>query len=163
MYATVDKTYIKSNLLKENYIPHKSHTDIKENYEDTSIVQENKQPNNLENSKINHKNNINPSVWGPPYWYTLHTSAVHYPLYASPIVKERMKNRILAIPYEIPCALCRSHANAFIEIHKNTLDNIVSDRHSLGRFYVDFHNSVNKRYNKPEWTYEEAYKYYSGK
>lgn len=104
-----------------------------------------------------------PKVWGPFFWKTLHISAVHYPLQASPLVKERMKGRILAIPYEIPCSTCRPHASAFIESKKDELDKIVSGRHELGKFYTDFHNKVNERYNKPTWTYEQVYAFYGGK
>lgn len=104
-----------------------------------------------------------PKVWGPPFWFSLHVSAAHYPENPSQIVRERMKNRILAIPYEVPCSTCRPHASAFVESHREHLDKIVSNRHELGKFYVDFHNKVNKRYGKPEWTYEKAYKYYSGR
>jgi hypothetical protein len=38
----------------------------------------------------------------------------------------------------------------------------VSNRDSLGKFYTDFHNQVNKRYGKREWTYDEVYEKYSG-
>ena len=104
-----------------------------------------------------------PKIWGPAFWFSLHVSAAHYPDDPSQIVRDRMKQRILAIPYEVPCASCRAHASAFIESYRDKLDNIVSDKHELGKFYVDFHNKVNKRYAKPEWTYEKAYKVYSGK
>lgn len=107
-------------------------------------------------------NTADPRVWGPYFWTTLHISASHYPIEASPIVRERMKGRILSIPYEIPCQTCRNHAVAFVEKHRDNLDQIVSGRHQLGKFYVDFHNQVNKRYGKPEWTYEQAYRKYSG-
>jgi hypothetical protein len=112
---------------------------------------------------IEGRNTHDPKVWGPPFWFSLHVSSVYYPIEASPMVKERMKNRILAIPYEIPCEKCRTHAIAYIEENRDRLDNIVNGRESLGKFYVDFHNQVNKRYGKRIWTYEEAYKYYSGK
>lgn len=104
----------------------------------------------------------NPKIWGPHFWISLHLSAAYYPLEPSNIVKERMKGRILAIPYEVPCETCRPHASAFIEANRDRLDEIVSSRHSLGKFYVDFHNKVNERYNKPTWTYEQAYKFYRG-
>jgi hypothetical protein len=105
----------------------------------------------------------NPKVWGPAFWFSLHVSAAHYPENPSQIVRERMKQRILAIPYEVPCGTCRPHASAFIESNRDKLDKIVSNKHELGKFYVDFHNKVNKRYGKPEWTYDQAYKVYSGK
>lgn len=103
----------------------------------------------------------NPEIWGPAFWFSLHTSAVFYPKNPSPIVRERMKGRILAIPFEIPCAACKPHAMAFIEQNRNKLDSIVSSQNNLFNFYVDFHNKVNERYGKKTWTYEEAKKYYS--
>lgn len=103
-----------------------------------------------------------PKVWGPAFWFSLHVSAAYYPDNPSDIVRERMKQRILAIPYEVPCATCRPHASAFIESYRDKLDLVVSTKHELGKFYVDFHNKVNQRYGKPEWKYEDAYKVYSG-
>ena len=103
-----------------------------------------------------------PKIWGPAFWFSLHTSAAHYPDNPSEIVRERMKHRIMAIPYEVPCSTCRPHASEFIESYRDKLDQVVSNKHELGKFYVHFHNKVNKRYGKPEWTYEHAYKIYSG-
>lgn len=119
--------------------------------------------NNKKSVPIPINNSVgDPKVWGPPFWYTLHVSAAHYPLNPSSIVQERMKQRILAIPYEIPCAVCRPHASAFIENNRDNLDKIVSSRENLIKFYVDFHNQVNKRYGKPLWTYQQAIDKYSG-
>ena len=121
-------------------------------------------PRNIENKFTPVEGSTHdPKVWGPPFWYTLHVSAAYYPLSASPIVRERMKNRILAIPYEVPCESCRSHASAFIEKNRDNLDDIVSSRDKLGKFYVNFHNQVNKRYGKREWTYGEALRKYGPK
>jgi hypothetical protein len=112
--------------------------------------------------KNNSTSYVDPKIFGPIFWSQLHISASHYPITASPIVRERMKNRILAIPVELPCVKCSIHATQFIESHKDKLDQIVSGRHELGKFYTDFHNHVNKRYGKPEWSYEDVYKKYSG-
>ena len=123
---------------------------------------------NKDNSiQLNWKNEhvmstANPKICGPPYWFTLHISAAYYPYVANDIVKEKIKNKILAIPYDLPCPDCRTHALAFIEEQRENLDKIVYGRHSLGKFYVDLHNYVNRRYGKKEWVYEEAYKMYSG-
>jgi len=108
------------------------------------------------------KNLSDPRVWGPAFWFGLHTSAAHYPIHPSPIFKDRMKARILAIPFEIPCPQCKPHASAFIENRRQGLDNIVSSRQNLFNFYVDFHNKVNERYGKPHMSYEDAMKMYSG-
>jgi len=112
----------------------------------------------------------NPYVWGPAFWLSFHVSAAYYPVNPSKIVSERMKQRILAIPYELPCSSCRPHAISFIEPYrvqvaqdKDKLDVVVSSRENLVKFYVDFHNYVNKRFGKKQWSYKEAEDAYSGK
>lgn len=105
-----------------------------------------------------------PKVWGPIIWTSYHITASHYPENPSPIVKERMKWRIKAIPYELPCEDCRRHASSFIESKSDEeLNNIVSSKDNLIKFFVDFHNKVNERYGKPLWSHERAKKAYSGK
>jgi hypothetical protein len=100
------------------------------------------------------KSTMDPKIWGPPYWTSLHISAEHYPDNPSPITMARTKGRILGIPYEIPCQGCRPHAIAFIEAAD--IDKAVSSRKNLAEFYIDFHNKVNARYGKKIYTYEEA-------
>jgi hypothetical protein len=138
-------------------------TGQKEEYDNITIIEKNNDSDlNLNWKEEQGLSTNNPRVWGPAFWFTLHTSAMYYPENASPIVKERMKNRILAIPYELPCSSCRQHAIAFIESNRDKLDDIVSSNDKLFRFYVDFHNQVNARYGKREWTYDEARAAYSG-
>lgn len=100
----------------------------------------------------------NPKVWGPKFWASLHISALHYPKKASPIVNKMMQNRILAIPIELPCAHCRPHAFTYIETRKHELETVCSSNTNLFNFYVDFHNYVNNRYNKPIVSYDDARK-----
>lgn len=101
-----------------------------------------------------------PSYFGPSYWFVLHTTAKHYPKNPSPIVIERMKNFILAIPYTLPCETCQVHAIQYISNCAQQLDKICSTQETLFKFFVDFHNAVNKRLNKPFYSYEEASKLY---
>ena len=104
-----------------------------------------------------------PEIFGPAYWFTLHAGSVSYPIKASPITKEKMKHFILGIPVMLPCRNCQEHATAHIEKNFDKLDEIVSGRDSLFKFFVDFHNYVNVKNNKPEMSYEDAYKLYQGK
>ena len=110
-----------------------------------------------------YNNTHDPHMWGPAYWLCLHLSAVNYPENPSPIFRERLKGRILAIPYEIGCPACKPHASAYIEQNKSRLDEIVSSRKNLFNFYVDFHNKVNERYNKKIFSYKEAWDLYGNK
>lgn len=104
--------------------------------------------------------NNDPQVWGPKFWFTLHNGALYYPSLANPLFIERMKNFILGIPVMLPCIKCREHATAYIESKKDQLDLICRGKDSLFKFFVDFHNQVNVRNNKPEMSYEDAYKLY---
>lgn len=103
-----------------------------------------------------------PDYWGSAFWKSLHLSAFHYPDEASALVNNVMQNRILALPYEIPCATCRHHCMAYIDSNRSNLSKICSSKAGLFKFYVDFHNAVNKRKGKPEMSLEIAYKLYSG-
>lgn len=107
-------------------------------------------------------NTADPQVWGPSFWFSLHNGALRYPTKASPLVIARMKGFILGLPYILPCENCSVHAAAYIENIKDKLDHICSRRDSLFKFFVDFHNMVNKRYNKSIVSYDDAYKMYSG-
>lgn len=103
-----------------------------------------------------------PHFWGKSFWLSLHLSAYYYPENASVIVRDAMMNRILALPYEIPCANCRVHCMAHIDANKCNLSTICSTRDALFKFYVDFHNAVNRRKGVPEMPLDMAYAIYSG-
>ena len=105
----------------------------------------------------------NPNVWGPMLWFTLHNGAAKYPVKPSPLYISKMKDLITSLPYILPCISCQVHANNHIENHKNNLDDICSSREKVFKFFVDFHNSVNRRTNKKEMSYEDAFKMYNGK
>ena len=115
---------------------------------------------NYNNKVIEHYDNRNPSIWGPPFWFTLHNGALNYPSLANPLCIERMKNFIIGIPIMLPCETCKEHATAYIEKNKEFLDYTCSSRDNLFKFFVDFHNYVNIRQNKPVMGYDDAYKLY---
>jgi len=105
-------------------------------------------------------NGSSPEVFGPPLWFVFHNAAAHYPEAAAPIERERMKNILIGMPSLLPCAECKEHATMHIERNRANLDTITAGRRNLVRFFVDFHNYVNKRKGKPLFTYEEAERLY---
>lgn len=111
---------------------------------------------------VDHYSTSSPQIFGPPLWFSLHNASAHYPINPSPITSERMKNIIIGIPVLLPCKNCSEHATAYIEKNFDRLDDICSTRDKLFKFFVDFHNYVNVRYNKPVMSYEDAYKMYLG-
>ena len=123
---------------------------------------------NKDKTEINMKyeltegNGSSPDVFGPPFWFTLHNGASKYPDNPNNIVQKKMKDFIIAIPIMLPCLKCKDDATSFIESNLEKLDDIVSSKKNLFNFFVDFHNYVNKRYNKKIYTYEEAFILYNG-
>lgn len=105
------------------------------------------------------KNTVNPQVWGPSLWLFLHITSVNY-VYSKESSK-MMKNFIIALPYTLPCNDCSEHARKYIKDSLNILDNVCSSRNNLFKFFVDFHNYVNQRHNKPIFSYQEAWNMYS--
>tara|TARA_B100001059_G_scaffold217659_1_gene237115 strand:- start:1964 stop:2455 length:492 start_codon:yes stop_codon:yes gene_type:complete len=110
---------------------------------------------------LDNANPGSPEVWGPAFWFSLHNGATKYPLNASPLWRERMKSFIKGIPVMVPCEKCADHATAYIESCSN-LDEVVKNRVSLFKFFVDFHNFVNRRLGKHEIPLKTAIDLYTG-
>jgi hypothetical protein len=91
-----------------------------------------------------------PEEWGPPVWFTLHNGAAGYPLNPSEPTKVRMKWFIRGFPLMIPCLTCRDHATGMIEI--SNLDYVVASREALAYFFIEMHNTVNKRLGRPTFS-----------
>lgn len=120
------------------------------------------EPANIKWTTSRYTNMSDPNVWGPAFWFTLHNGASKYPISASPLIKERMKSFILGIPIMLPCYVCKVHATEHIENNKHKLEEICSGRDNLVKFFVDFHNIVNVKNNKPTLSVEEVNKIYNG-
>jgi hypothetical protein len=144
-YKTVSQIYYPSDSTL-----HKTHEPVLLVVDDVKNVKEN----------YHGVKNKLPHVFGPPIWFTLHNAASHYPIEASPIYAEKMKNIITAIPLLLPCQTCKLHSTAFIEQIKDFLPDICASRKNLFEFFVDFHNFVNKRLEKPIISYEQAHVLY---
>lgn len=99
-----------------------------------------------------------PAVWGPTFWRTFHTMAKYYSKNPSPIFAEKMKLYISAIPWILPCDKCRMHAQIYIDL--NLRDSTVANDENLTLFFFNFHNAVNKRLGKREYSIEEVKKMY---
>lgn len=104
-----------------------------------------------------------PDAWGPAFWFTLHNSALCYPQTPSVTQKYRMKGFIEGILAMLPCEDCHQHAHDYLSSRLTKLDTVVSSRDNLFAFYVDFHNAVNIRKDKPTMSVQTAYNMYANK
>lgn len=118
-------------------------------------------PNQLNLRILSQTELIDPKVWGPALWFSLHNGARHYPNNPSNTTMIGMKKFIQGLPYIIPCYDCSEHTKKFINSKTNSdINDSVSSKEKLFEFYVDLHNSVNYKLGKPVLTYYEAKKLY---
>ncbi len=95
------------------------------------------------------------AVWGPCVWYLFHTVAHHikedHPNF------ERAKNQFIAFSFRIatnlPCPECSQHATAYLS---KINPQMIKTKYDLKMLYINFHNAVNIRKDKPIFTIEEA-------
>ena len=99
-----------------------------------------------------------PDVFGPSFWFTLHNGITTYPINPTPFVQTGMKQLLLNLPLIVPCLSCKEHFYSFLR--NSNLDHATNSRENLFAFFVDIHNYVNKRYNKPMMTLEDAKRMY---
>jgi hypothetical protein len=101
---------------------------------------------------------IPPEIWGPMFWATIHMVSLGYPETPSYADKRAAKEFFNAVPYLLPCAVCREH---FAEVIKGMpVESWLDNRKGLVEWTFNVHNLVNERLGKPTITMDEFYKAY---
>ena len=102
---------------------------------------------------------LDPSVWGPHYWFFLNTVALHYPHYPNTITKKKYYDLFQNLPLFIPVEKVANNFSNLLQEYPIVpyLDN----RESLVRWIHFIHNKVNERLEKPKIPLSQFYvKYY---
>ena len=99
-----------------------------------------------------------PEVWGPHYWFFLHTIANTYPIYPNDITKRKYYDLIHNFPLFIPDV---EIGNSFENLlNKYPLQPYLSCRESFQKWVNFIHNKINAICNKDEisfWRSNELY------
>jgi hypothetical protein len=103
--------------------------------------------------------NIDPALWGPDMWNTLHYITFSYPETPSKTEIENMRAFLTNIGKVLPCEKCRYHYASNLQKYPLT-DVVLGSRYKLISWLVDVHNDVNKRTGKPIVTLEETIQRY---
>ena len=104
--------------------------------------------------------NLDPDVWGPHYWFMLHTTALNYPTNPNTTTKKKFYDFIHNLPLFIPH---RDISDAFAKVlDKYPLTPYLENKKSFMKWMHFVHNYINKTLNKPPVDYYEAIdKYYN--
>lgn len=90
---------------------------------------------------------LDPKVWGPHYWFFLHTIAMTYPHHPNTITKKKYYEFMQNMPLFIPVQEISKEFEKLLELYPITpyLDN----RDSLTRWLHFIHNKINAKLEKP--------------
>lgn len=102
---------------------------------------------------------LDPTVWGPHYWFVLHTIALCYPLYPNDVTKKKYYEFIQNLPLMLPVQ--KMGNNFSILLDKFPVTPYLDSRESFQKWMHFIHNKVNEQLGLPELSFSEAIdKYY---
>ena len=103
---------------------------------------------------------LDPKIWGPHYWFFLHTVAMTYPHHPNTITKKKYYEFIQNLPLFIPVEEISKEFEKMIDLYPITpyLDN----RDSFIRWTHFIHNKINEKLEKPQISLNDFFiKYYN--
>lgn len=98
------------------------------------------------------------NVWGPHYWFIIHTVAMTYPKVPGSTTKKRYYTFYKELPYFLPHKKSRKLFTDILD--KYPITPYLDSKESLIKWTHYIHNKVNIKYNKPTVTYKTFYETY---
>lgn len=97
---------------------------------------------------------LNPKVWGPHYWFVLHTIANTYPLAPNDVTKKKYYDFIQNLPLLLPI---EEIGNSFAKyLDKYPVTPYLDSRPSFMKWMHFIHNKINVSIGEPELSMEES-------
>ncbi len=103
---------------------------------------------------------LDPSIWGPHYWFFLHTVSMTYPYHPNAVTKKKYYEFIQNLPLFLPVNEISKEFERLIDAYPITpyLDN----RDSFVRWVHFIHNKINEKLEKPKISLSDFFvKYYN--
>ena len=102
---------------------------------------------------------LDPKIWGPHYWFFLHTIAMSYPLHPNAVTKKKYYDFVQNIPLFIPV---ESMAGEFSKLlDQYPVQPYLDNKESFIRWMWFIHNKINTKLEKPQISLNDFYvKYY---
>ena len=102
---------------------------------------------------------LDPKIWGPHYWFFIHTIAMSYPKSPNAVTKKKYYDFVQNIPLFIPV---ESMAGEFSKLlDQYPVQPYLDNKESFIRWMWFIHNKINKKLEKPQISLNDFYvKYY---
>jgi hypothetical protein len=101
---------------------------------------------------------LDPKVWGPHYWFFLHTVAMCYPHRPNTITKKKYYEFIHNIPMFIPIENIASYFSQLLDQYP--VSPYLDSRDAFIRWMHFIHNKINQRLEKPSISLSKFYEHY---
>jgi hypothetical protein len=101
---------------------------------------------------------LDPKVWGPHYWFFLHTVAMCYPHRPNTITKKKYYDFIHNLPLFIPIENIASHFSQLLDQYP--VSPYLDSRDAFIRWMHFIHNKINQRLEKPHISLSKFYEHY---
>ena len=104
---------------------------------------------------------MDPKVWGPHYWFFLHTIAFTYPKQPKVVIKKKYYELIQNLPLFIPTESASSNFEKLLNLYPVTP--YLDTKDTFIRWTHFIHNKINEQLEKPSISLSKFYEYYYSK
>lgn len=101
---------------------------------------------------------MNPEIWGPHYWFVLHTISMNYPKQPNSVAKKKYYDFIQNLPLFIPDQSMGDHMITLL--NKYPVSPYLDSRESFIKWMHFLHNKVNDYLGKPHVKFDQFMKDY---
>ena len=102
---------------------------------------------------------LDPKVWGPHYWFFLHTLAMTYPHHPNGVTKKKYYEFIQNLSLFLPVEDISTEFSKLID--KYPITPYLDNRDSFVRWMHFIHNKINEKLEKPQISLNDFFvKYY---
>ena len=98
---------------------------------------------------------LNPKVWGPHYWFFLHTLAMTYPHHPNTVTKKKYYEFVQNLPLFLPVEHISGEFSKLID--KYPITPYLDNRDSFVRWMHFIHNKINEKLEKPQISLNEFF------
>jgi hypothetical protein len=105
-----------------------------------------------------HKMDLPMNIWGPHYWFIIHTVAMNYPKTPGASTKKKYYEFYQQLPLFLPHKKARKLFSKMLD--KYPITPYLDSKESLVKWTHFIHNKVNTVFNKPTISYKQFYETY---
>jgi len=101
---------------------------------------------------------LDPKVWGPHYWFVLHSIALNYPERPNDVIKKKYYDLVQNFPLLLPHKLCRDNFTDILNAYP--VSPYLDSKKSFVQWTHFVHNKMNEILGKPKITLANFYDRY---